>query len=146
MINELLTQFEDEHEAALRQLDRLEAAIDHLEREESVEVHLNTVRDIHMFLSTAVREHNDSEERHLFGLFANRGVCELFETEHRQLRGLEAQLEEELNGADPVQGVQPIARKIIDLLRSHIAREDFLLFPKVRQLLASNGSGLSTTA
>ncbi len=142
VMSDLLAQFEDEHKAVLRQLDRLEAALIHLEIGEDAESYLTTVRDIHGFLTTAVREHNDAEERLLFGLFANRRLCELFESEHRQLRKLEFQLEDELNGTDPVHGVQPVVRNIIDLLRTHIAREDVFLFPKVREVLESNGSAL----
>ena len=142
VMSDLLAQFEDEHKAALRQLDRLEAALIHLEIGEDAELHLMTVCDMHVFLTTVVREHNDAEERLLFGLFANRRLCELFESEHRQLRKLERQLEDELSGTDPVRGVQPVVRDIIDLLRTHIAREDFLLFPKVREMLESDGSAL----
>lgn len=71
-------RFESEHEEALRALNRLESAADALERGERPAPYLETVHEVHTFLTTAVRQHNDNEERALFGLLDEEAPVALF--------------------------------------------------------------------
>jgi hemerythrin-like domain-containing protein len=77
-----LTRFEDEHHHALGELERLERAAEDLEDGEDPTEHLETMRQVHTFLSTAVREHNENEERALFPLLGDEAPTGVFEEEH----------------------------------------------------------------
>lgn len=134
-----LQRFEAEHDEALRALNRLELATDALQRTDRPEQYLATVREVHTFLTTAVREHNDNEERALFGLLGDDAPVASFEEEHRTLRQLERNLGDALNGPDPAREVPSFAHAVIDLLRAHIERENEVLFPMARTLLGPEG-------
>jgi hemerythrin-like domain-containing protein len=139
-----LTRFEDEHHHALAELDRLERAAEGLEDGEDPAEHLETMRQVHTFLSTAVREHNENEERALFPLLGDDAPTSVFVEEHARLRDLEGSLRAALDGEHPVVEAPVIAHALVDLLRAHIDREDHVLFPMSRQLLGSKG--LATVA
>ena len=136
--NDPLERFEREHQHALRELERLEHAMAELEAGGDGEA-LKTAREVYSFLSTEVREHNENEERALFPLLEERGPCEPFMAEHEELRELERRLAEELDSDNPAAKVPPVARDIIHLLRSHIDREDNMLFPMSRDVLGTEG-------
>ena len=134
-----LTRFEDEHHHALGELERLERAAEGLEDGEDSTEHLETMRQIHTFLSTAVREHNENEERALFPLLGDEAPTTVFEEEHVRLRGLERELREALDGPHPAERAPTIALALVDLLRGHIDRENHVLFPMARGLLGPEG-------
>ena len=134
-----LIRFEDEHHHALGELERLERAAEGLEDGQDPAEHLETMRQIHTFLSTAVREHNENEERALFPLLGDDAPTGVFVDEHVQLRDLEHKLSTALDGQHPVVEATVIAHALVDLLRAHIDREDHVLFPMARQLLGNEG-------
>lgn len=142
MTTDPLRQFEAEHQEALGVLKRLETAALALEAGEADAPHLATVREVHAILATKIRKHNDDEEWGLFPLLEGMAPSELFEQEHRQLRGLEEELRRALDGPAPGQRVVPPALEIVELLRAHIAREDEVLFPMARALLGPEGLAL----
>jgi len=134
-----LETFEDEHRHALQALDRLEGAATALEHEPGSDECITVVREVHRFLSTEVRRHNENEEVALFPLLGEEAPVEPFLADHRELRRLEQQLADALD-RDPtgVAAVEP-ALAVVELLRSHIEREDLMLFPMSRTLLGEDG-------
>lgn len=128
----LLARFEREHREALAMLDQLEAAAGALRERRPAADDLGTVRAVHEFLSTAVRQHNDDEERDLFPFLADAAVTEAFVQDHRRLRALERELAAALAAPDAAAAVPPVALELAALLRNHIHREDEGLFPLVR--------------
>jgi hemerythrin-like domain-containing protein len=134
-----LTQFEEEHRHALHELVVLESAIDGLEHGAHVEPLLEAVSDVCDFLTTAVREHNEREERALFPLLGEEAPTALFIEEHRRLRSLEDDLRNALASEDPETAVVAPGREIVYLLRAHITREDEALFPMARVMLGPDG-------
>ncbi len=139
MISKLdpLARFELEHDEALAALDRLEVAAAALEKGNASETHLATVVEVRDFLTSAVREHNENEEKVLFPLLEDAPTHQFVE-EHNTLRSLEQQLTGALErGA--VDEVRSVAVSIVDLLRAHIQRENEVLFPMARQVLGPEG-------
>ncbi|GBD31785.1 MAG: hypothetical protein KatS3mg081_1529 [Gemmatimonadales bacterium] len=134
-----LAVFQDEHRAALEILEGLEKAAAALEEGKAVPESIAIVKEAHAFLTTEVRRHNEDEEQVLFDLLGEEAPCEFFAEEHRTLRKLEAELERALNAGDPKGLVPRIARGIVELLRTHIEREDQVLFPMARSLLGEEG-------
>ncbi|OGT96653.1 MAG: hypothetical protein A3I79_03910 [Gemmatimonadetes bacterium RIFCSPLOWO2_02_FULL_71_11] len=133
-----LRAFEDEHKIALRALERLEQAALALRTGAETARHLAVAREVHGVLSTAVRAHNDAEERALFPLLEDDPTVAVFVEEHRVLRGLEQELADGLAAADG-RRVAGTALRIVDLLRAHIEREDHMLFPSARAALGADG-------
>jgi hemerythrin-like domain-containing protein len=134
-----IQRFEEEHRHALRVLDELEAAVVGVEHEEGIPRNLVRIREAHRFLSTAVREHNENEERALFPLLGDEAPTGIFEEEHVELRTLEGELAAALDSPDPAARVGAPGHAIIGLLRAHIEREDQVLFPMARTLLGKAG-------
>lgn len=138
MSADLLGTFEEEHRVALRALERLEQAALGLRSGADPARHLAIAREVHGLLSTAVRTHNEAEERALFPLLEDDPTLAVFVEEHRVLRGLEQELADGLGAADGGR-VAATALHIVDLLRAHIEREDRMLFPAVRAALGAEG-------
>ncbi|MDP3773604.1 MAG: hemerythrin domain-containing protein [Gemmatimonadales bacterium] len=133
-----LSRFEAEHEEALDALARLETAALGLQRGEPAGPHLAGAHAVHSILTTAVKAHNEAEERALFPLLGGEAPTAVFVEEHTTLRDLEHQLELALAAGD-VGRVATAALLIVDLLRAHIARENEVLFPMARELLGAAG-------
>lgn len=136
--NDPLTIFEQEHAEALRELERLErAALAAQDGANGAHV-LETLRAAHRFLSQAVRQHNEKEERALFPVLGDAAPTQIFEDEHVRLRALEDELLEALEASSPAAAVRP-SLAIVALLRAHIERENEVLFPMARELLGPDG-------
>jgi hemerythrin-like domain-containing protein len=133
-----LSRFEAEHEEALDALARLETAALGLRRGEPAGPHLAGAHAIHSILTTAVKAHNEAEERALFPLLRGEAPTAVFVEEHTTLRDLERRLERALAAGDAGR-VATAALLIVDLLRAHIARENEVLFPMARELLGAAG-------
>ncbi len=103
-----------------------------------METALATARRVHDFLSTAVRRHNENEERALFGLLDDHAPTQLFVDEHGTLRSLEHELASALTAAR-ADDVARVAVELIEILRAHIDREDRMLFPMARAQLGADG-------
>ena len=133
-----IRRFEEEHEVALAALDRLEAAAEALRSGAPVEPHFATAREVHGLLCGAVRQHNEDEERALFPVLGEDAPLGPFLEEHGTLWKLEEDLAAALARADR-ERVARLALDIVDLLRTHIRRENEVLFPMARALLGAEG-------
>lgn len=138
MSGDPLRDFEAEHREALAELAQLEEAALGLRGGGDTARHLATAARVQRVLSTAVRAHNEAEERALFPLLDDDPTVPVFVEEHRQLRALEEDLVAGLEAGDPPR-VAGIALRVVDLLRSHIEREDHMLFPSARAALGADG-------
>ncbi len=134
-----LTRFEEEHQHALGQLERLESAAAGLEAGLDPAPHLAVMGEVHAFLSTAVRQHNENEEFALFPLLAEEAPTGVFEEEHKTLRRLETELSAALRGPAAATAAPRVAHALVELLRDHIEREDTVLFPMARGILGTEG-------
>jgi len=133
-----IRRFEEEHTAALAALDRLEAAAEMLRTGGPAEPPLAIAREVHGLLCGAVRRHNEDEERALFPLLGEDAPIGPFLEEHETLWKLEADLSDAIDRVDRDQ-VARQALEIVDLLRTHIRRENDVLFPMARALLGAEG-------
>jgi hemerythrin-like domain-containing protein len=133
-----IRRFEEEHEVALAALDRLEAAAEALRGGAPAEPHFATAREVHGLLCGAVRRHNEDEERALFPVLGEDAPLGPFLEEHETLWKLEEDLATAIGRADR-ERVARLALDIVDLLRTHIRRENDVLFPMARALLGAEG-------
>jgi len=133
-----IRRFEEEHEVALAALDRLEAAAEALRGGASPEPHFATAREVHGLLCGAVRQHNEDEERALFPVLGEDAPLGPFLEEHETLWKLEEDLATAIDRADR-ERVARVSLDIADLLRTHIHRENEVLFPMARALLGADG-------
>lgn len=133
-----LDRFIAEHDEALAALERLEEAAEALQAGDRAPEHLRTAKQVHSFLSTTVREHNENEERALFPMLGDRAPTEVFVDEHVDLRAAEEELRSAIEAGDRGETASA-AFDIIDLLRTHIDRENEVLFPTARELLGADG-------
>jgi len=133
-----LVRFEREHVEALAALARLERAALALRAPGNPAPHFAAAREAHAFLAGPVRAHNENEERALFPELGAEAPTEPFVAEHEILWQLERDLEEALRVSD-ARGTAAAALALVDLLRSHIARENEMLFPMARALLGAEG-------
>jgi hemerythrin-like domain-containing protein len=133
-----IRRFEEEHDVALAALERLEAAAEALRSGLAAESHFASAREVHGLLCGAVRQHNEDEERALFPLLGEDAPLGPFLEEHETLWKLEEDLVAALDRADG-ERVARVALEIVDLLRTHIRRENEVLFPMARALLGADG-------
>ena len=124
---------EAEHREALVALERMESAAHFLEFDPDSEPDRRTIAGVLGFLASRVREHNEKEERLVFPLLGAEGPAEVFVEEHRTLWDLETDLQRQLEAGDPAMAAT--ALEIVALLRSHIERENLVLFPMARASL-----------
>ena len=135
---DVLERFEAEHDDALEALERMEAAVFSLSSGASDTEVLATLREGQAYIATVLRRHNDEEERALFSVLGSRAPTGLFVAHHAALRGLQAELLGALEAAN-VRAAASVALSIVQLLRSHIDRENTALFPMARRLLGAEG-------
>jgi hemerythrin-like domain-containing protein len=136
-----IQRFEEEHQHALGELERLEVAALKLAAgvpDDVAEVELEAARAAHEFLSTAVREHNENEEVALFSVLGDKAPTEPFVEDHVALRAMERRLSAAIEAQDTAE-VAAAGLAIVDVLRDHIDREDNALFPMARELLGPEG-------
>ncbi len=134
-----LRRFEQEHDVALAALDRLELVAQGLRESDGPhESHFATAREVHGLLCGAVRQHNEDEERALFPVLGEDAPLGPFLEEHEILWSLEAELGRALDRADRLRTAR-LALETVDLLRTHIRRENDVLFPMARALLGAEG-------
>lgn len=133
-----IRRFEEEHEVALAALDRLESAAEALCSGAPAEAHFTTAREVHGLLCGAVRQHNEDEERALFPVLGEDAPLGPFLEEHETLWKLEEDLATAIGSADR-ERVARVSLDIVDLLRTHIHRENEVLFPMARALLGAEG-------
>lgn len=134
-----LARFEAEHREVLGELDLLEEVVNALEAGESLDQHAMKAQVVLSFLEGTVQRHNHCEEQALFPLIRDQAPTSTFENDHSILRSLERELEEALAPPEDCAAVVKTCRRIIDILRDHIDREDKVLFPMARKLLGTDG-------
>jgi hemerythrin-like domain-containing protein len=135
-----IQRFEDEHQHALGELEKLEAAARAMAGAtgDVAEAQLEAARAAHEFLSTAVREHNENEELALFSVLGDEAPTEPFVEDHVAIRAMERRLLAAIEARDPTE-TAAAGLAIVDVLRDHIDREDNALFPMARELLGPSG-------
>lgn len=131
------------HEEGMDQLGVLENAAESIRAggfsPEAFEQIAETIR----WMNTEVRRHTQLEEEVLFPLVERhvKGLAEQMRGEHRDLWNAFSELltyvreveEGRLHGSS-IRDVVSVALEIVDQMRSHIKRENTILFPAVRQL------------
>lgn len=135
-----IQRFEDEHQHALGELEKLEAAARAMAGAmgDVAEAQLEAARAAHEFLSTAVREHNENEELALFSVLGDEAPTEPFVEDHVAIRAMERRLLAAIEARDTAE-TAAAGLAIVDVLRDHIDREDNALFPMARELLGPEG-------
>lgn len=128
----------EEHEAVLEKLQSLEAAIDNLEQKERVSVKL---KELSSFFNADFWVHFDKEEKGLFPEFDSfmprgAGPLAVMINEHEVLRttnevmqkAIAAYLDNHDDGQETRQAITRNGMHFIEFLRSHIFKEDSVLF------------------
>jgi iron-sulfur cluster repair protein YtfE (RIC family) len=136
----------DCHEHILERLARLEMLAKELSRATALEErHLAVLGDVLTFLDTAVAVHSADEEQSLFprlrqamGASGGHTPMDCMESEHVQHQALMAALKRAVVRREPA-AVARAALAIVGEYRSHIGKEEEVLFPWARQLLARPG-------
>ena len=134
-----------EHQEGLQHLARLEQAAESIQANgfsaEAIEEIIEAVR----WMNNDVREHILREERYLFPVIERHGseLPESMRNDHHELRGAFSQFMEivqeiergRMRGSSIHEIVQ-ISLHIVTIMRSHITRENELLFPLAKRLLS----------
>jgi hemerythrin-like domain-containing protein len=134
-----------EHQDGLGHLARLEQAAESIQANgfsaEAIEEIIEAVR----WMNNDVREHIVIEERYLFPAIERHGsdLPDSMRNDHHELRGAFSQFLEivqeiergRMRGSSIHEIVQ-ISLHIVTIMRSHIARENELLFPLAKRLLS----------
>jgi hemerythrin-like domain-containing protein len=134
-----------EHEAILRDLERLESLVARIEQGEHIAA-AELTDLVALLREYAERRHHRKEEDLLFPLLAQRGVpsphgpLDVMLSEHRAGRALtdrmaEAALAYAAGEAGVLRAFCEEARCFVDLLRAHIHKEDRVLFAMADRLL-----------
>lgn len=131
----LLRRWQDEHAEAMRRLEDMRRALELAD--------WRGLREGAQWLHHELKDHNESEEVHLFPLLERHlppgfGPTQTMRMEHRQIW---AATESLLAGLLPDEPESPDsvgadARTVIDALSAHIRKEDGILYPMVERLLA----------
>lgn len=138
--------FMGQHEEGLAHLRRLGGYIQRVERREVTEEVLEGIRRATAFINKEVRVHNEKEEELLFPelekVLPPKGPTFVMREEHRRLwEVLEKvettleRLERDEDGA-VIDELVASAQFVVQLLSEHINRENSVLFPMAKQLLA----------
>ena len=136
-----------EHDKGMQQLSMLENAASSIRAHgfspEAFEQIAATIR----WMNTEVRRHTQIEEKFLFPLVEShmKSLAEQVRGEHRDLWDSFSDLletvkeveEGRLHGTS-IRDVVAIAQTIVELMRTHIKRENTILFPAIRQLLTAD--------
>ncbi|MBI4912446.1 MAG: hemerythrin domain-containing protein [Acidobacteria bacterium] len=129
----VLQHWMDQHDEALRRLDRMEGGIG---KED-----WTTVGEVARWLYDELKAHNEAEERCLFPLMdpffgGQHGPTDCMRDEHRLLWDSTLQLQQELEarpGGSPRAGT--LALSIVGNLRAHIDKENQVLYPMAERIL-----------
>lgn len=141
----------DEHQHILRTLACMEKLLSDAEyREEPVE----TFSQIVDFLrSYADRLHHGKEEALLFpameqaGIPAEQGPTAVMRHEHDIMRGMVGRIGEQCESEDFDRSVvRMVGLQFVEMLRSHIAKEDHILFPMAERLMGADGLEMMRTS
>lgn len=134
-----IARFEAEHREALSELDLLEEVVNALECGESLDRHAMKAQVVLSFLKGTVQRHCLLEEQALYALIEDQLPTTSFADDHSIIRSLERELAEALEPPEDCPAVVRTCRRIIEVLRDHIGREEEVLFPMARKLLGADG-------
>lgn len=130
-----ITILEDEHKHILMAIDELEKAISKDKLAESDRKRIKN--SAHIFVEA--EKHHEREEKILFPAIEAKGVCgptQVMREEHAELRKRKKQLFEKTKGKFEVKDILEPAEYIIENLRSHISKEDNILYNIAREVLS----------
>jgi len=130
--------FMAQHEEGLVHLRALSGYIRRVERGEVTEEVLEGIRKATVFINKEVRAHNEKEE--LEKVLPPKGPTFVMREEHRRLwealEKVEGALERLKRDSEAVGELVASARFVVQLLSEHIDKENSVLFPMAKQLLA----------
>jgi len=136
--------FMAQHEEGLAHLRRLGGYIQRVERGEVTEEVLEGIRRATAFINKEVRAHNEKEEELLFPelekVLPPKGPTFVMREEHRRLwevlEKVETTLERLERDREAIDELVASAQFVVQLLSEHINKENSVLFPMAKQLLA----------
>ncbi len=136
--------FMAQHEEGLAHLRRLGGYIQRVERREVTEEVLEGIRRATAFINKEVRVHNEKEEELLFPelekVLPPKGPTFVMREEHRRLwevlEEVETTLERLERDREAIDELVASAQFVVQLLSEHIDKENSVLFPMAKQLLA----------
>ena len=132
-----------EHEAGLSQLAELDKAILFIEANGFDDESISKIKIAISFINDEIRFHNEKEEIHLFPLLAKHvtGPTMVMEHEHRELWDAFTKLKILMEQNDKIyfelnkENIVNTSKFIIELLSSHIYKENNILFPMAKNSL-----------
>ncbi len=133
-----------EHEEGLKQLTELEDAALKIKKNGITKEELDRVTSAINFIDNEIRFHNEKEEKHLFPLVAKyvSGPTTVMENEHRILWDAFIKLKiiaKEIENLESENSKEMLVRTslfIVELLSSHIYKENNILFPMAQNVLS----------
>ncbi len=136
--------FMAQHEEGLAHLRRLGGYIQRVERREVTEEVLEGIRRATAFINKEVRVHNEKEEELLFPelekVLPPKGPTFVMREEHRRLwevlEKVETTLERLERDREAIDELVAPVQFVVQLLSEHIHKENSVLFPMAKQLLA----------
>jgi hemerythrin-like domain-containing protein len=141
-----VTILEEEHKEGLLHLTRLENAADSIHANGFSAEAFEEIIDAVRWMNVDVRAHINREEQYLFPVIERYGtdLPELLRHEHRELRTSFSQffeivreIEQGRMRGSSIHEVVQISLHIVNIMRSHILRENLELFPLAKRLLTT---------
>ena len=133
-----------EHDEGLQQLKRLGDAAEYIRINGFSNDTFVTISTAICFIDTEIRRHNEKEEKFLFPLMERHVSAPpgVMRSEHRELWRAFTRLHESVEdveegriSATTVRELVQSSKALVDLLTSHILKENTVLFPMARQVL-----------
>ncbi len=134
---------ENEHDEVLARLQELEDAVTSITCKGFSGESFAHIAKVIRFFNTDFRKHDRGEEKVLFPLIEARlaGSTASYRSEHRQLWSAFDRLQRSVQDVEmskvhgsTIREIIDASKVIIDLLRSHVAREDDELFPLAKKV------------
>ncbi len=134
----------DEHEQALKQLNKMAVAAKSIQTNGFSAEAFQQIADAIRFIGSVVRKHNEKEEQYLFPKMDRHinGYQSMMRHEHRELWGAFNELLKSVKDVEDgrihgssIRELLQMANFVVDHLTNHIAKENTVLFPMVKNLL-----------
>ncbi len=133
-----------EHEAALKQLNKMAAAAKSIQQNGFSAENFRQIADAIRYIGSVVRKHNEKEEQFLFPKLDRHvnGYQSMMRHQHRELWAAFTELSKAVKDVEDgrihgssIRDLLQMANFIIDHLSNHIAQENTVLFPMAKRLL-----------
>jgi hemerythrin-like domain-containing protein len=140
-----ISVLKDEHKKGMYYLAKLDNAADYIRINGFSAEAFEQIVEATQYINTELRQHNESEEKYLFPLIERHasGPSHLFRDEHKELwkhfHELEIAIKDVEEGhihGSSIKELVEIAKAVVDLMGSHISKENDILFPLAKQLLS----------